>query len=112
METKEGNEGIIKYDDISWTKKNIKELFEIGDVIYVEKITDNSFSLKQEPLINGGIVVMDPYTGRVLALSGGFSFKKSEFNRSTQALRQPGSAFKPFVYALALENDYTPSTWY
>ena len=110
LETKEGNEGIIKYDDISWTKKNIKELFEIGDVIYVEKITDNSFSLKQEPLINGGIVVMDPYTGRVLALSGGFSFKKSEFNRSTQALRQPGSAFKPFVYALALENDYTPST--
>ena len=97
-------------NDISWTKKNIKELFEIGDVIYVEKITDNSFSLKQEPLINGGIVVMDPYTGRVLALSGGFSFKKSEFNRSTQALRQPGSAFKPFVYALALENDYTPST--
>ena len=110
LETKKGNEGIIKYDDISWTKKNIKELFEIGDLIYVEKITDNSFSLKQEPLVNGGIVVMDPYTGRVLALSGGFSFKKSEFNRSTQALRQPGSAFKPFVYALALENDYTPST--
>ena len=53
---------------------------------------------------------MDPYTGRVLAMSGGFSFKKSEFNRSTQALRQPGSAFKPFVYALALENNYTPST--
>ena len=102
--------GIIKYENISWTKKNIKELFEIGDVIYVEKITENNYSLKQEPLINGGIVVMDPYTGRVLALSGGFSFKKSEFNRSTQALRQPGSAFKPFVYALALENDYTPST--
>ena len=110
LETKEGNEGIVKFDDISWTKKSIKELFEIGDVVYVEKITDNSFSLKQEPLINGGIVVMDPYTGRVLALSGGFSFKKSEFNRSTQALRQPGSAFKPFVYALALENNYTPST--
>ena len=53
---------------------------------------------------------MDPYTGRVLALSGGFSFKKSEFNRATQALRQPGSAFKPFIYALALENGYTPST--
>ena len=76
METKEGNEGIIKYDDISWTKKNIKELFEIGDVVYVEKITDNSFSLKQQPLINGGIVVMDPYTGRVLALSGGLVLKK------------------------------------
>ena len=53
---------------------------------------------------------MDPFTGRVLALSGGFSFKKSEFNRATQALRQPGSAFKPFIYALALENGYTPST--
>ena len=53
---------------------------------------------------------MDPYTGRVLALSGGFSFKSSEFNRATQALRQPGSAFKPFVYALALENNYTPSS--
>ena len=53
---------------------------------------------------------MDPYTGRVLALSGGFSFKKSEFNRATQALRQPGSAFKPFIYALALENDYTPTS--
>ena len=53
---------------------------------------------------------MDPFTGRVLALSGGFSFKKSEFNRATQALRQPGSAFKPFVYALALENGYSPST--
>ena len=53
---------------------------------------------------------MDPYTGRVLALSGGFSFKSSEFNRASQALRQPGSAFKPFVYALALENNYTPSS--
>jgi penicillin-binding protein 1A len=62
------------------------------------------------PKVNGGIVVMDPYTGRVLALSGGFSFKKSEFNRATQALRQPGSAFKPFVYALALENNYTPTS--
>ena len=53
---------------------------------------------------------MDPYTGRVLAMSGGFSFKKSEFNRASQALRQPGSAFKPFIYALALENNYTPSS--
>ena len=53
---------------------------------------------------------MDPFTGRVVALSGGFSFKKSEFNRATQAYRQPGSAFKPFIYALALENGYTPSS--
>ena len=74
------------------------------------KIDDKNYSLKQLPKVNGGIVVMDPYTGRVLALSGGFSFKKSEFNRATQALRQPGSAFKPFVYALALENNYTPTS--
>ena len=81
-----------------------------GDVIYVKKTDTNTFSLQQLPKINGGIVVMDPFTGRVLALSGGFSFRNSEFNRSSQALRQPGSAFKPFVYALALENQYTPSS--
>ena len=102
--------GIIEYKDISWTKKEFNELFQEGDLIYVENIKENKFSLKQIPKINGGIVVMDPYTGRVLALSGGFSFKNSEFNRATQALRQPGSAFKPFVYALALENNYTPSS--
>jgi penicillin-binding protein 1A len=76
----------------------------------LKKLIIRSYSLKQLPKINGGIVVMDPYTGRVLALSGGFSFKKSEFNRATQASRQPGSAFKPFVYALALENNYTPTS--
>ena len=81
---------------------------KIGDIIYVKYLEDNSFSLKQLPKVNGGIVVMDPFTGRVLALSGGFSFKKSEFNRATQAKRQPGSAFKPFIYALALENNFTP----
>ena len=104
------SDGIIEYKDISWTKKEFNELLKIGDIIYVEHISNNKFSLKQLPKINGGIVVMDPYTGRVLALSGGFSFKKSEFNRSTQALRQPGSAFKPFIYALALENNFTPSS--
>ena len=100
----------IKYNDISWTKKEFEELLRVGDIIYTKKIGENEFSLKQIPKINGGIVVMDPYTGRVLALSGGFSFRNSEFNRATQALRQPGSAFKPFVYALALENNYTPSS--
>ena len=84
--------------------------YKIGDIIYVKYLNNNKYSLQQIPKANGGIVVMDPYTGRVLAMSGGFSFKKSEFNRSSQALRQPGSAFKPFVYALALENNYTPST--
>ena len=91
-------------------KKEFNQLLKVGDIIYVKKISDKNYSLKQLPKINGGIVVMDPYTGRVLALSGGFSFKKSEFNRATQALRQPGSAFKPFVYALALENNYTPTS--
>ena len=110
IETENNFEGIIKYKDISWTKKDFKDLFTIGDVIYVKKINENFFSLQQLPKINGGIVVMDPFTGRVLALSGGFSFKNSEFNRTSQALRQPGSAFKPFVYALALENKYTPSS--
>ena len=110
IETQKINKGIIEYENISWTKKEFKELFNVGDVVYVENIKKNIFSLRQLPEVNGGIVVMDPFTGRVLALSGGFSFKKSEFNRATQALRQPGSAFKPFIYALALENGYTPST--
>ena len=110
IETEDNEKGIIRYNNISWTKKEFNEIFEIGDVIYVKKIDDNFFSLKQLPKINGAIVVMDPYTGRVLAMSGGFSFKRSEFNRATQALRQPGSAFKPFVYALALENGYSPSS--
>ena len=102
--------GIIKYENISWIKKEFNEILKVGDVVYVENLNSNIFALRQMPFVNGGIVVMDPFTGRVLALSGGFSFKKSEFNRATQALRQPGSAFKPFIYALALENGYTPST--
>ena len=110
IETEYKKKGIIKYENISWIKKDFKEILKIGDVIYVENINKNIFALRQLPVVNGGIVVMDPFTGRVLALSGGFSFKKSEFNRATQALRQPGSAFKPFIYALALENGYTPST--
>ena len=110
IETENKTKGFIKYENISWTKKEINELFQVGDVIYVENIGTNNFALRQLPKVNGGIVVMDPYSGRVVALSGGFSFKKSEFNRATQALRQPGSAFKPFIYALALENGYTPST--
>ena len=113
------NQWILRSDDEiqkiidkhpTWTKKDFNEILKVGDIIYVKKIDQNKFSLKQLPNINGGIVVMDPYTGRVISLSGGFSFKNSEFNRASQALRQPGSAFKPFVYALALENNYTPSS--
>jgi penicillin-binding protein 1A len=110
IETTDKQTGIIEYEDINWTRKNFNKLFKVGDVIYVKKKNEGNYSLKQLPKANGAIVVMDPYSGRVYAISGGFSFKKSEFNRATQALRQPGSAFKPFVYALALENNFTPST--
>ena len=103
--------GFIDFNNIGWTrKKSFEDLFEVNDIIYVKKIKKNKWSLKQLPKINGAIVAMDPYTGRVLAMVGGFSFKLSEFNRATQAKRQPGSAFKPFVYAAALENGFTPST--
>ena len=110
IETSNKENGIISYEDINWTRKNFSEIFKINDLIYVKKISDGVFSLRQLPNVNGGIVVMDPYSGRVLAMSGGFSFKESEFNRVSQAKRQPGSAFKPFIYALALENNYTPSS--
>ncbi len=110
IETQNEKKGVINFNDIDWTRKDFKNMFEIGDIIYVKKLSDGIFTLKQLPKVNGGIVVMDPYSGRVLALSGGFSFKKSEFNRASQAKRQPGSAFKPFIYALALENNFLPTT--
>ena len=103
--------GVIDFKNINWTRvKNFQDILKVNDIIYVKKIKKNKWSLKQLPKINGGIVVMDPYTGRVLAMAGGFSFKLSEFNRATQAQRQPGSAFKPIVYAAALENGFNPST--
>ena len=103
--------GYINFKNVHWTrKKTLKDILKLGDIIYVQKIQKNSWDLKQLPRINGAVVVIDPYTGRVLALVGGFSFKLSEFNRATQAKRQPGSSFKPFVYAAALENGFTPST--
>ncbi|MDC3042063.1 PBP1A family penicillin-binding protein [Candidatus Pelagibacter sp.] len=110
IETEDNIKGVIEYESISWTKKEFNKLLKLGDVIYVKNVKENIFNLKQLPKVNGGIIVMDPFTGRVLALSGGFSFKQSEFNRATQAKRQPGSAFKPFVYALALENNFTPTS--
>ncbi len=110
IETRDGDKGIINFTDVDWTRKEFKNLLKKGDIIYVKKLSEGNYSLKQLPKANGGIVVMDPYTGRVLALSGGFSFKKSEFNRASQAKRQPGSAFKPFIYALALENNFLPNT--
>ena len=87
----------------------LKENFKKGDVIYVE-IKNNNFVINQEPRVNGAIIVLDPYNGDILALSGGYSFNKSQFNRVTQAKRQPGSAFKPIVYLTALNEGYSPST--
>ena len=111
IEIENKKKGFIDFQNINWTRKqNLEEIFQLNDIIYVSRIKNNKWNLKQLPKINGAIVVMDPYTGRVLAMAGGFSFKLSEFNRATQAKRQPGSAFKPIVYAAALENGFTPST--
>ena len=111
IETEDKEIGFINFKNVSWTrKKSFEDFLNLHDIIYVKKIKEDKWNLKQLPKINGAIVVMDPYTGRVFAMAGGFSFKLSEFNRATQAKRQPGSAFKPFVYAAALENGFTPST--
>jgi penicillin-binding protein 1A len=112
FETLKNLKGQILSKELKWTipnKKNFFKRFNIGDVIFVKKI-NNVWHLKQYPKVNGGIVVIDPYTGDVKALVGGFNFKSSEFNRVTQAKRQPGSAFKPIVYAAALENGYSPNS--
>ena len=104
--------GFLKLENIKWTiskKKTITDKFKIGDIIFVKKIK-NDWNIKQYPKVNGGIVVLDAFTGDIKALVGGFNFKSSEFNRVTQAMRQPGSAFKPIVYAAALENGFSPNS--
>ena len=111
VETEDKKIAKINFNSVSWTrKKSFDDFLNLNDIIYVQKTKKNKWNLKQLPKINGAIIVMDPHTGRVLAMVGGFSFRLSEFNRATQAKRQPGSAFKPFVYATALENGFTPST--
>jgi penicillin-binding protein 1A len=115
--------GNIPLDGVKWAKpasgperfkapSKMSQVLAPGDVIYVEQTNKDSgqYRLRQIPEISGGLVAMDPWTGRVLAMAGGFSFDQSQFNRATQALRQPGSAFKPFVYAAALDNGYTPAS--
>ncbi len=104
--------GKLVYQKVKWTipkNKSIKNVHKIGDIIFIKK-ENNFWLIKQYPRVNGGIVVLNPFTGDVLALVGGFNFKKSEFNRVTQAKRQPGSAFKPIVYAAALENGFAPNS--
>ncbi len=109
---KEIKKGSLLLKNIKWTiskKKKIKDVHKVGDLIFVKK-EKNFWSIKQYPKVNGGIIILDPYTGDVLALAGGFNFKTSEFNRVTQAKRQPGSAFKPIVYAAALEKGFSPNS--
>ena len=112
FQTFEGKKSNVFLKELKWAianKKNILDSFNVGDIIFV-KNEKNIWKLKQYPEVNGGIVVIDPFTGDVKALVGGFNFKSSEFNRVVQAKRQPGSAFKPIVYAAALENGYSPNS--
>ncbi len=105
--------GLIPPDGMKWARRSGgRAPLQVGDVIYAEPFDGRpgQFKLRQIPEISGAAVAMDPYTGRVFAMVGGFSFDQSEFNRATQAQRQPGSSFKPFVYATALDNGYTPSS--
>jgi penicillin-binding protein 1A len=120
---KQRDTGIVPLDGVKWAKPptgpaagkpitRVDQVLAPGDVIYVEPLdaSQGRYRLRQVPEISGAMVAMDPRTGRVLAMVGGFSFDQSQFNRATQALRQPGSSFKPLVYAAALDNGYTPST--
>ncbi|MFA6265328.1 MAG: penicillin-binding protein 1A [Pseudolabrys sp.] len=110
--------GIVPLENMKWAKVSgkvptkVSQVLGPGDVIYVEPDDkkDGQFRLRQVPEVSGAMVVQDPWTGRVLAMVGGFSYDQSQFNRATQALRQPGSSFKPIVYATALDNGYTPSS--
>jgi len=96
--------------------KKPSDMFKVGDVIFVRAMTkdaDGSFirwTLRQIPEVQGGFMAMDVRSGRVLAMQGGFSYQDSVFNRATQATRQPGSSFKPFVYAAALDSGFSPAT--
>ena len=119
--------GIITLEGVRWAKvasgsargkppTAVSQVLSPGDVIYADPLykdgnpVEGQYRLRQLPEVSGAMVVMDPWTGRVLAMVGGFSFDQSQFNRATQAYRQPGSSFKPVVYSAALDNGYTPST--
>ncbi len=103
----DGSTGTLLSADAAWANANRQ--LKRGDLIFVEP-SGGQFALKQVPAVNGALVAIEPHSGRVLAMVGGYSYALSSFNRATQAERQPGSAFKPFVYAAALEGDYTPAS--
>ena len=104
----------VPRSDTSWFSGNLFDNFDVGDVIYVRERTEGGefrgWTLEQSPEVQGAFMAMDVESGRVLAIQGGFSYEDSVFNRATQAQRQPGSSFKPFVYAAALDSGYTPAT--
>ncbi len=105
--------GWVTGQGIRWTRKSrVKDILRVGDVIHVEPLgkTPGQYRLRQIPEISGALVALEPDTGRIRAMVGGFSFSQNEFNRVTQAWRQPGSTFKALVYAAALDNGYTPSS--
>lgn len=123
--------GTIPLNEVKWARKNlpeqtlgpeitaVNEVLSVGDVIWVQKVKygpkwtaypENTYALRQLPNVEGAMVALDPHTGRVLAMVGGFDFKRSQFNRAVQAKRQPGSAFKPFIYLAALDEGLTPSS--
>jgi penicillin-binding protein 1A len=110
VSTIEGVSGTLAPADVAWARAG--KGIGTGDLIFVapDDAGGPAFRLKQVPAVNGALVAMDPDSGRVLAMVGGYSFSLSSFNRATQAMRQPGSAFKPIVYATALENGYTPAS--
>lgn len=104
----DGGNGIIRGDDFAWARAN--RPLKTGDLVYVSADTKGVYRLRQVPVVNGALVAVDPWSGRIMAMVGGYSYSLSKFNRATQALRQPGSSIKPFVYAVALEKDFTPAS--
>jgi len=100
---------LLANEDVAWARRG--KGLKSGDLIFVEpNRARGRYNLRQVPEVNGALVAIEPQSGRVLAMVGGYSYSISKFNRATQAMRQPGSAFKPFVYATALENGYTPAS--
>ena len=126
--SKDRQTGLITLEGVRWAKParrcgarqtaddSVSQILSPGDVIYADPLfgkdgnaVEGQYRLRQLPEVSGAMVAMDPLTGRVVAMVGGFSFDQSQFNRATQAYRQPGSTFKPLVYSAAIDNGYTPA---
>jgi penicillin-binding protein 1A len=108
----DGTSGALLADDVTWAAatRGKNAALTKGAIVYVQPQKGGGFGLRQVPAVEGSMVAMDPHTGRVLAMVGGYSFGNSQYNRVTQAMRQPGSSFKPIVYTAALEYGLTPAT--